>query len=125
MTDPARDEGWSRRYTTLAPELTEAISLASSSAESTLASTCSDLGFLLAPFLREDEVCSLFAPPPALTPALDRVIRVDPGFGYLRLRLRVWVGSSPSLAAFTSDPAESSGFPLSWTDELSRNAGEV
>ena len=124
MTDPARDEGRSRRYTALAPELTEAISLASSSAESALASTCSTLDFLLAPLL-EDEVRTLFSPPPALVPDLDRVIRADPRLGYLRLRLRVWVGSSPLLVALTSDTAEPSGIPRPGADELSGIVGVV
>jgi hypothetical protein len=124
LADPARDEGRSRRHTALVPELTEATSLASSSAESTLASTCAILDFLLAPLL-EDEVRTLSSPPPALPPDLDRVIRVDPRLGYLRLRLRVWVGSSPLFVALTSDTAKSSRIPLPSADALSCNVGEV
>ena len=86
LTDPAQDEGRSKRYTALAPELTEATSLASSSAEVTLASASSSFDFLLALHL-EDEVRTLFSPPPALAPDLDRVIRAGPGLGYFRLRL--------------------------------------
>ena len=48
MTDPARDEGRRRRYTALAPELTEATSLASSSAESAFTNASPELQKLLA-----------------------------------------------------------------------------